>query len=57
MNIMHPRFHNGRNKTVCIRLPEDLIKVLKKLAKERGHGFSSFLQDGLDQWAKAHEGK
>ncbi len=40
------------NVTVSIRIPDTLKKELEKLATEFGLGFSEFIQDGLDQWAK-----
>ena len=40
------------NLTVSIRIPDTLKKELEKLAHEFGLGFSEFVQDGLDQWAK-----
>lgn len=53
--LTHRFYIKGRKQTISIRLPEELIKVLKKIAKNRGHGFSNFIQDGLDQWASVHE--
>lgn len=47
----------GKKVTVSIRLPEELKKKLVAIAKDRGHGFSDFVQEGLDQWAYAHEKK
>lgn len=47
----------GKKITVSLRMPEELKKKLESLAKTRGHGFSDFVQEGLDQWAYAHEGK
>ena len=40
------------NLTVSIRLPDTLKDELENLAKEYGRGFSDFVQEGLDQWAK-----
>lgn len=42
----------NENVTVSIRIPDTLKKELENLAKETGRGFSEFVQDGLDQWAK-----
>ena len=44
----------GEKVTVSIRLPEELKKVLDKIAEESGRSFSEFVQDGLDQWATIH---
>ena len=38
--------------TVSIRMPDTLKEELDSLARESGRGFSEFVQDGLDQWAK-----
>ncbi len=55
MTEVTPRkFIKGKKVTVSIRLPEELKKILNDIAKERGHSFSDFVQDGLDQWAMAH---
>jgi predicted DNA-binding protein len=40
------------NITVSIRLPDTLKEELEKLAEEYGRGFSDFVQEGLDRWAK-----
>jgi predicted transcriptional regulator len=45
------------NITVSIRLPDTLKKELETLAEEYGRGFSDFIQEGLDQWAKLHRNK
>ena len=51
------KYIKGEKVTVSIRLPEELKNKLEKIAKDRGHGFSEFVQEGLDQWAYAHERK
>lgn len=50
-NIRHYKAKNEK-LTVSIRLPDTLKDELEKLAEEYGYGFSEFIQDGLDQWAK-----
>jgi len=45
------------NVTVSIRIPDALKAELDRLAKEYGRGFSDFIQEGLDQWAKIHSEK
>lgn len=47
-------FPGGRKVTVSIRLNEELKKILERVAKTRGHEFSDFVREGLDQWAYAH---
>ena len=51
------KYIKGEKVTVSIRLPEELKNKLENIAKDRGHGFSEFVQEGLDQWAYAHERK
>lgn len=51
------RYIKGKKLTVSLRMPEELKKKLEQLAKQRGHGFSDFIQEGLDQWAHAYEGE
>lgn len=54
----HGRHYAGGKKVnLCIRLPEDLKAALQKCASERGRDYCDFIREGLDQWAKAHEGK
>ncbi len=48
-------FVKGDKVTVSIRLPSSLKKELEKLASETGRGFSDFIQEGLDQWARVHQ--
>ena len=38
-----------------MRMPQELKKVLERLAHENGRGFSDFVQEGLDQWAWLHQ--
>ena len=45
------------NLTVSIRLPDTLKLELETLAVRYGRGFSDFVQEGLDQWAKLHRDK
>lgn len=54
MKPVSKRNYKAKNKnvTVSIRIPDTLKKELESLAKETGRGFSEFVQDGLDQWAK-----
>lgn len=42
------------NLTVSIRIPDTLKIELEKLTNELGRGFSDFLQEGLDEWAKVN---
>lgn len=56
MNTLEKRHYGrGLKRTVSIRLPAQLIGALKKEATKRGHSFSQFINEGLDQWAFAHE--
>lgn len=55
--VWRRNYPNGNMMTCSIRLPEELEKILRKIAKSRGHSFSEFCREALDQWAKAHEGK
>lgn len=50
-------FIKGEKVTVSIRLPEELKKVLDKIAEDSGRSFSEFVQDGLDQWAFLHKNR
>lgn len=53
MKFILPRKRNfgGENVTVSIRLPRELVDALKRLAEERGLGFSEIVADLLDQAA------
>ena len=55
MTPVYSRKFKGEKETTSIRLPISLVDKLKELAKERGVKFVDFVQDGLDQWARAHE--
>ena len=56
MNLPYRRrYIKGDRITCSIRLTKELLIKLKKIASERGHPFSNFVQDGLDQWAYAHD--
>lgn len=56
MNQVTPHnFTGGNKKNVSIRMPQELIRELKKQAEKRGHTFSEFVRSGLDQWAYGHK--
>lgn len=59
MKIILPRKRNfgGENVTVSIRLPQELVDALKRLAEERGLGFSEIVADLLDQAAHQVDSK
>lgn len=51
------RNYSGENVTTSLRLPKELVAALKRLAEERGIGFSDVVADVLDQAAHQLEQK
>ena len=56
---MLPRrtYTGGDKKAVGVRLPEELVKALEKIAKETGWTLTDVIQTALDEYVQKNSGK